>query len=97
MPDVFTKAKRSEVMSRIRGRGNKDTEIALAQLPEALQVCEMAAAERDGQQSAFAKKRTSADRSRLLAAQAFCKQEARPNGEPDFAQGRVACDSDLGA
>ena len=32
MPDVFTKAKRSEVMSRIRGRGNKDTEQALAQL-----------------------------------------------------------------
>lgn len=32
MPDVFTKAKRSEVMSRIRGRGNKDTELALAQL-----------------------------------------------------------------
>jgi len=30
MPDVFTKAKRSEVMSRIRGRGNKETEIALA-------------------------------------------------------------------
>ncbi len=29
MPDVFTKAKRSEVMSRIRSRGNKDTEIAL--------------------------------------------------------------------
>ena len=24
MPDVFTKAKRSEVMSRIRGRGNKE-------------------------------------------------------------------------
>jgi DNA mismatch endonuclease, patch repair protein len=32
MPDVFTKAKRSEVMSRIRGRGNKDTEVALAVL-----------------------------------------------------------------
>jgi DNA mismatch endonuclease (patch repair protein) len=32
MADVFTKAKRSEVMSRIRGRGNKDTEIALARL-----------------------------------------------------------------
>jgi DNA mismatch endonuclease (patch repair protein) len=30
MSDVFTKAKRSEVMSRIRGRGNKDTELALA-------------------------------------------------------------------
>ena len=30
--DVFTKAKRSEVMSRIRGRGNKDTELALAKL-----------------------------------------------------------------
>jgi hypothetical protein len=32
MPDVFTKAKRSEVMSRIRSRGNKATEIALAKL-----------------------------------------------------------------
>ena len=32
MPDVFTKAKRSEVMSRIRGRGNKNTELALAKL-----------------------------------------------------------------
>ena len=29
MPDVFTKSKRSEVMSLIRGRGNKNTEIAL--------------------------------------------------------------------
>lgn len=29
MADVFTKEKRSEVMSRIRGRGNKDTELAL--------------------------------------------------------------------
>jgi DNA mismatch endonuclease (patch repair protein) len=32
MPDVFTKAKRSQVMSRIRGHGNKDTELALARL-----------------------------------------------------------------
>jgi len=32
MPDVFTKAKRSEVMSRIRSRGNEATEIALAKL-----------------------------------------------------------------
>ena len=32
MPDVFTKAKRSEVMSRIRGRGNEETEVALAKL-----------------------------------------------------------------
>jgi DNA mismatch endonuclease (patch repair protein) len=32
MADVFTKAKRSEVMSRIRGRGNKDTELALMNL-----------------------------------------------------------------
>lgn len=32
MPDVFTKAKRSEVMLRIRGRGNKETELALAKL-----------------------------------------------------------------
>lgn len=29
MSDVFTKAKRSEVMSRIRSRGNKDTELRL--------------------------------------------------------------------
>lgn len=32
MPDVFTKEKRSAVMSRIRGRGNKETEVALARL-----------------------------------------------------------------
>ena len=32
MPDVFTIAKRSEVMSRIRGKGNKDTEVVLARL-----------------------------------------------------------------
>jgi len=32
MPDVFTKARRSEVMSRIRGRGNKDTELVLVRL-----------------------------------------------------------------
>ena len=32
MADVFTKTKRSEVMSRIRGRGNKDTELALMKL-----------------------------------------------------------------
>jgi DNA mismatch endonuclease (patch repair protein) len=30
--DVFTKAKRSQVMSRIRSRGNKNTEVALAKL-----------------------------------------------------------------
>lgn len=32
MADVFTKKKRSEVMSRIRGRGNKDTELALIRI-----------------------------------------------------------------
>lgn len=32
MSDVFSKAKRSEVMSRIRSQGNKDTELALARL-----------------------------------------------------------------
>jgi DNA mismatch endonuclease (patch repair protein) len=32
MPDVFTKAKCSQVMSRIRGHGNKDTELALVKL-----------------------------------------------------------------
>ncbi|MBL9129794.1 MAG: very short patch repair endonuclease [Verrucomicrobiaceae bacterium] len=30
MPDVFSKAKRSAVMSRIRSHGNKDTELRLA-------------------------------------------------------------------
>ena len=32
MPDVFSKAKRSEVMSHIRGHGNKDTELALVRV-----------------------------------------------------------------
>lgn len=32
MTDVFTKEKRSEVMSRIRGSRNKDTELALVSL-----------------------------------------------------------------
>ncbi len=32
MPDVFTQAKRSQVMARIRSRGNRDTELALARL-----------------------------------------------------------------
>jgi len=32
MPDVFSKEKRSEVMSRIKGKGNKDTELAMIQI-----------------------------------------------------------------
>lgn len=32
MPDVFTKAKRSDVMSRIRSRGNRATELALVRV-----------------------------------------------------------------
>jgi DNA mismatch endonuclease (patch repair protein) len=32
MPDIFTKAKRSAVMSAIRGRENKDTELRMAAL-----------------------------------------------------------------
>lgn len=32
MADVFSKAKRSEVMARIRSRGNQGTEVALAKL-----------------------------------------------------------------
>ena len=32
MADVFTKAKRSDVMSKIRGRGNNDTELVLMKL-----------------------------------------------------------------
>ena len=32
MPDVFTKSKRSQVMARIRSKGNKDTEVVLARL-----------------------------------------------------------------
>lgn len=38
MPDVFTKAKRSQVMSRIRSRGNKETELALAKLLRAARI-----------------------------------------------------------
>ena len=32
MADVFTKTKRSEVMSRIRSRGNEATEMALVRV-----------------------------------------------------------------
>ncbi|HEY4248178.1 MAG TPA: very short patch repair endonuclease [Lacunisphaera sp.] len=32
MPDIFTKRKRSDVMSRIRGSGNKGTELRLIQI-----------------------------------------------------------------
>ena len=32
MPDVFAPEKRSQVMSRIRGRGNRETEVALMRL-----------------------------------------------------------------
>jgi DNA mismatch endonuclease (patch repair protein) len=32
MPDVFTKTKRSKVMSLIKGKGNKDTELRMIQL-----------------------------------------------------------------
>ena len=32
MADVFSKSKRSEVMSQIRSRGNQATELALAKL-----------------------------------------------------------------
>jgi DNA mismatch endonuclease (patch repair protein) len=32
MPDVFTKEKRSAVMSRIRGKRNRDTELLFAKL-----------------------------------------------------------------
>jgi DNA mismatch endonuclease (patch repair protein) len=32
MTDIFTRQKRSELMSRIRGRGNKDTELAFVSL-----------------------------------------------------------------
>lgn len=38
MPDVFTKAKRSQVMSLIRSRGNKETELALAILMRASNI-----------------------------------------------------------
>jgi DNA mismatch endonuclease (patch repair protein) len=35
MPDIFTPEKRSEVMSRIRSHGNKDTELVLVALMRA--------------------------------------------------------------
>lgn len=38
MADVFTPAKRSEVMSRIRARGNKDTEQALVDIFRAQKI-----------------------------------------------------------
>jgi len=38
MSDVFTKAKRSEVMSLIRSRGNKNTELVVVRLLRANQI-----------------------------------------------------------
>lgn len=38
MPDVFTRAQRSAVMARIRSRGNRDTELALAGLLRAHKI-----------------------------------------------------------
>lgn len=38
MADVFGKSKRSEVMSRIKGRGNRDTELAFMALMKAHRV-----------------------------------------------------------
>jgi DNA mismatch endonuclease (patch repair protein) len=32
MPDIFTRKKRSDVMSRIRGAGNRATELRLIQI-----------------------------------------------------------------
>lgn len=39
MSDVFTKAKRSHVMSRIRGKGNKATEVAMMKLLRRHHIC----------------------------------------------------------
>jgi DNA mismatch endonuclease (patch repair protein) len=38
VPDVFTKAKRSQVMAAIRSRGNKDTEVKLAAILRAARI-----------------------------------------------------------
>jgi len=43
MPDVFTPAKRSAVMARIRGSGNKDTELRLIMLFRAYSITGLAA------------------------------------------------------
>ena len=39
MPDVFSKSKRSEVMSRIRGNENRSTEMALMHVFRANRIC----------------------------------------------------------
>lgn len=39
MADVWTKKKRSEVMSRVRSRGNKDTELVLVRLFRRHKIC----------------------------------------------------------
>jgi DNA mismatch endonuclease (patch repair protein) len=38
VPDVFTKAKRSQVMAAIRSKGNKDTELKLAAILRAARI-----------------------------------------------------------
>ena len=39
MPDVFTPSKRSEVMSKIRSRGNRETELLFAALLRKNRIC----------------------------------------------------------
>jgi len=76
--------------SNLRGR------LFLAWLSQALQICKVADAERDGRQSSFAQKRASEDRPGVLAAQTFFEQETRSCCKPDVASLRLAGGADLG-
>jgi hypothetical protein len=68
----------------------------LARLSEALQICEMVDTEHDGEQSSFAKRQATEDRSGVLASKIIRKQNPRPVGESNLAPGRLARFADLG-
>jgi DNA mismatch endonuclease, patch repair protein len=79
MPDVFTKAKRSEVMSRIRGRGNKDTELALARLLRANRIT-------GWRRHVVLKFKVQSPKSKVRDSTKPARREPRPTGRitPDF-------------
>jgi DNA mismatch endonuclease (patch repair protein) len=92
MPDVFTKRKRSDVMSRIRGAGNKATELRLIQIFRANGItgwrrgCSLALAPRSAKGQVASAKSLVRDPSGLRFQVSGLKTAVRSTGrvKPDF-------------
>lgn len=79
MSDIFTKAKRSAIMSRVRSRGNKDTELALAGLLRANRIS-------GWRRHVVLKFKVQSSKSKVQRSQTSARREPRPTGRitPDF-------------